>query len=367
MFWRTQNDSSFLFNYRGHSFSHNWSVEGESLQIAANTFPCVPSPARNPCTDITYTGYLFKTPAQQSAAAEMRSEGGPEAQTQSSTSPSSQPHKKTERETRPLIKKLPFILLLVLSAISILRFIRIATTTTSSFSTTPSPSHNTSSKRLTPLNLTLHWLHDLTPKELRLLTNLVPSRAPCNLLVFGIGFYSPVLAKLNAGGTTVFLEDDNERIKWAAKRMDATLIHSVNYPTRAGRAFELLRNARADPSCAPHPEVPFRSSACPLALASLPDVVFKHQWDVVVVDGPSGDCPEAPGRMEAIYMTGLVSRAGKMVDVLIHDVDRMIEKWYSLEFFCQENLVAAKEKLWHFKIMGSYSAARFCSNATFCV
>ncbi|KAG9445960.1 hypothetical protein H6P81_012088 [Aristolochia fimbriata] len=289
----------------------------------------------------------------------MRTEvGEAEAQRQrfSSTSPTRdhQTQMKTERETRPLlIKKLPFLLLLVLSAISILRFIRIATNTASSSSSSSSSSLTTpqSHERLNPITkLPLQRLDDLTPKELRLLTGLVSRRAPCNLLVFGIGSYSPLLVNLNSGGTTLFLEDDSEVIKWAGERIDSRYVHSVNYPSRAERAFELLREARANPACAPHPESPLSSSTCPLALTSLPDEVFRRRWDVVVVDGPRGDCPEAPGRMEVIYSTGVMSRAGKnMADVVVHDVDRMIEKWYSWEFLCQENMVAAKGKLWHFR------------------
>ena len=40
----------------------------------------------------------------------------------------------------------------------------------------------------------------------------------------------------------------------------------------------------------------------------------------------SGHSPEAPGRMGAIYTASMIARAGNATDVMVHDVDRKIEK-----------------------------------------
>lgn len=83
-----------------------------------------------------------------------------------------------------------------------------------------------------------------------------------------------------------------------------------------------------------------------------------------MVDGPRGDMPEAPGRMAAIYTASMLARAGNAAHVVVHDVDRTIEKWFSWEFLCEENLVASKGKLWNFRITGQSNSTRFCPAKT---
>ncbi|KAG6633361.1 hypothetical protein CIPAW_12G043500 [Carya illinoinensis] len=83
----------------------------------------------------------------------------------------------------------------------------------------------------------------------------------------------------------------------------------------------------------------------PLALTTLPQEVYQHNWDLTLVDGPSGDTPEAPGRMETIYTASMIARSGNTKEVVIHGVHRMIERWFSWSFLCEENLVSSKGKL----------------------
>lgn len=92
--------------------------------------------------------------------------------------------------------------------------------------------------------------------------------------------------------------------------------------------------------------------------------MYETEWDVVVVDGPDGDAPEAPGRMATIYTAGLLARAGNATDVVVHDVHRTIEKWFSWEFLCEKNLISAKGRLWNFRIPGESNSTRFCSDET---
>jgi uncharacterized protein (TIGR01627 family) len=83
---------------------------------------------------------------------------------------------------------------------------------------------------------------------------------------------------------------------------------------------------------------------------------------VVVVDGPSGAAPEEPGRMGTIYTAAALARAGgAAVDVAVHDVDRSVERWYAWEYLCEDNLVAAKGRLWHFRIAGVGASDAFCN------
>ncbi|KZV36309.1 glucuronoxylan 4-O-methyltransferase 1 [Dorcoceras hygrometricum] len=79
-----------------------------------------------------------------------------------------------------------------------------------------------------------------------------------------------------------------------------------------------------------------------------------------MVDGPRGDSPNSPGRMATIYMSGLLARRGKMTHVIVHNVDRMIEKWFSWEFLCEKNLVSSKGRFWLFQIKGLTNSTSFC-------
>lgn len=287
-----------------------------------------------------------------------------------------------EKEKRMHLKKLPIILIVffVLSAISIIRLLWFATTTSSS-SPLPlthssslagschSPSHTCEKKPHTETSRTHKNDTDssrvttLTDKELHLLSNLLSVKAPCNLLIFGLGPQYLLLSSINAAGTTVFLEDDVEKITATAPKFKATRIYKIEHRMAASEAYELLRHARADPACAPQAG-PLQTSRCSLALTSLPKVVYECMWDVVVIDGPSGDRLEAPGRMAVIYSAGMLARAGNITDIVVHDTDRTIERWYSWEFLCEENLVSSKGKLWHFRIKGNSKSASFCSNST---
>lgn len=234
---------------------------------------------------------------------------------------SSPEHGGTARRMKFHGKKLLPLLVLVLSCLSILRLLKIAMIAShssapecslecSNFLSNATPEVDSESggrheptPAATAANATL-----LTPKEFMVLSKLVTRKAPCNLLVFGLQSQYYNLSSINAGGITVFLEDD-------------------------------------------------------------PEEVYKLKWDVVVVDGPIGDTPEAPGRMPTIYTAGMLARTDgigkKTTDVVVHDVHRTIEKWFSWEFFCEQNLVSARGKLWVFRIpVHQSNSTSFCSSET---
>jgi uncharacterized protein (TIGR01627 family) len=212
----------------------------------------------------------------------------------------------------------------------------------------------------------------LAAKEFALLRSVVAARAPCKLLVFGLSPQLLALAAVNAGhgAATAFVTDSAE--DWdAARRVLAgprdvggstTAVHRARYPDAAGEAWALLRRARAaGPVCA-RPMGTVRKSGCPVALTSLPRKVLDARWDVVVVDGPSGAGPGEPGRMGAIYTAAALARAGGgEVDVAVHDMDRTVERWYAREYLCEDNLVAAKGRLWHFRVGAGGPRDAFCT------
>ncbi|CAO2141681.1 unnamed protein product [Urochloa humidicola] len=212
----------------------------------------------------------------------------------------------------------------------------------------------------------------LSAKELALLRSLVAARAPCKLLVFGLSPQLLALATLNSAAgagsaaATAFVTDsaedaDEARSVLKGKKAGAAaaavaVVHRVRYRDAASEAWPLLRRARGSPACR-RATGTVRKSGCPLALTSLPREVLDARWDVVVVDGPSGAAPEEPGRMGAIYTAAALARASAAaaageaaVDVAVHDVDRTVERWYAWEYLCEDNLVAAKGRLWHFRV-----------------
>lgn len=245
-------------------------------------------------------------------------------------------------------KKLIPILIFTLSGFSILRLLKISTVSLfSSPAVSLPPTHPHTQGPSKSQSISSDSAATLAVKEFRLLSNLVSLRAPCNLLIFGLEQEYLNLSRINAGGKTVFLEDNPEKLNKIEANYSNTQIYKVEYQTVAKDAYKLLEYARQNPACGlQHSRSgSLKNSSCPLALTRLPREVYKRKWDMVVVDGPRGDTPDAPGRMTTIYTASLIARSGNMTDVVVHDVDRMIEKWFAWEFLCDENLVSSKGKL----------------------
>ncbi|XP_044494164.1 glucuronoxylan 4-O-methyltransferase 1-like [Mangifera indica] len=285
-------------------------------------------------------------------------------------------------------KNLIPLLVFILTTLSILRLLKLTIFTAPSrpfssspppqqspslpFSSLPSPQHNACSPQacsntpshpletsISPPKTSSANATTLTKKEFKFLLNLIKPKAPCNLLIFGLEPQYIKLSEINAGGITIFLEDDSNKIRAIKSKSKRTEIYKVEYSIPAKDAYKLLKYARQKPACAPR-SGPLQVSKCKLALKNLPQEAYKHKWDVVVVDGPNGDTPDAPGRMSTIYTAGIIARAGNTTDVLVHDTDRTIEKWFSWEFLCDDNLVSSKGKLWNFRITGQSNSTRFC-------
>jgi glucuronoxylan 4-O-methyltransferase len=262
-------------------------------------------------------------------------------------------------------KKLIPILVLFLSIISILRILSLTIKTTSSFSTSTSPfsSYNkvaSQSHKHESSNITTTFKE----KEFKVLTKLISLKSPCNILIFGFQPQFLILSSMNEGGNTVFLVDNHDRTtNKITTNFNNTQIYNFNYNVPTKEAYKLLKHARNNHACGPNPRY-LQTSKCKLALKNLPAIVYEKNWDVIVVDGPSGDLPESPGRMESIYTASVLARGGNGSDVIVHDVDRMVEKWFSWEFLCDENLLYSKGKLWHFRIRDNLNSTTFCPVTT---
>ena len=160
----------------------------------------------------------------------------------------------------------------------------------------------------------IHLSEDL----LQLIAGTIKRKAPCNLLIFGLGNDSLFWHKLNRGGVTVFLEDNPVWYhKVTSKSMDLTAF-LVNYHTKRGD-WRVMLDSPA------------------LLEMTLPEQVENEAWDIILVDAPQGTGDQTPGRMKSIYLASrLVKNFG---DVFVHDCHREVEDVYSTKFIKKENLV----------------------------
>ncbi|XP_047170383.1 probable methyltransferase At1g27930 [Vigna umbellata] len=213
----------------------------------------------------------------------------------------------------------------------------------------------------TPLTLVtiLHYatalaLPQQTKGEIRRTFDVLQSLAPCNFLVFGLGHDSLMWDSFNPRGTTLFLEEDPKWTLAALQRFPIIRAHTVRYQTRLSDAKTLLTSYKRDCGGTTSTGHPLKGDLrCVLALSNLPNDVYDRDWDVIMIDGPRGYFPAAPGRMAVIYSAAMMARGRRnsgVTHVFLHDVDREIEKHYAREFLCMKYRVGGIRKLWHFVI-----------------
>jgi uncharacterized protein (TIGR01627 family) len=117
--------------------------------------------------------------------------------------------------------------------------------------------------------------------DVRAIAAVLKRRAPCSLLVFGLGGETPLWRALNHGGRTVFL-DENQYLEGRHPGLEA---YDVAYTTTVRELPDLLEAARAA-ECRPVQNLLF--SDCRLAINDLPNQLYDVSWDVILVDGPRG-------------------------------------------------------------------------------
>jgi len=193
-----------------------------------------------------------------------------------------------------------------------------------------------------------------TADEIGVSLRVLQRRAPCNFLVFGLGFDSPMWAALNHGGRTVFLEEDASWIASVRSKHPSLESYHVTYDTVLTDADALLE-LRDHPACVAQPDLASAAEAsCRLALRGLPPVFHELEWDLIMVDAPTGWTPQSPGRMGAIYTAGMAARARRPgdgpTDVFVHDVDRPVEDAFSKAFLCEGYLAEQVGRIRHFVI-----------------
>ncbi len=166
----------------------------------------------------------------------------------------------------------------------------------------------------------------LDDREILLIANAIGEFPRCNLLVFGMGNDSQLWMDINARGRTAFLEDNRDWYNRVMETCPAAEACLVTYNTVLSQWEEIMDDESR------------------LAM-ELPSRINGTRWDVILVDGPSGDLPgyrkrygvEPPGRMCSIYMSSrLVNKNGY---VFVHDCNRIVERVYADRYLFDVNLV----------------------------
>ncbi|KAF3619918.1 Glucuronoxylan 4-O-methyltransferase 2 [Capsicum chinense] len=226
----------------------------------------------------------------------------------------------------------------------------------SSSSSVDCPSTQTCNKISPSLaNALVHYAtSNVTPqqtlKEISVSLRVLEKKSPCNFLVFGLGHDSLMWTGLNHGGRTVFLEEDKSWIEQIQSQLPSLESYHVIYDTRITQADELMETGMSNQDCKQVIDPGF--SKCQLALKGLPQQVLDIDWDLIMVDAPTGWHDGAPGRMSAIYTAGLIARNKEEGEthVFVHDVDRVVEDQFSKAFLCEGYLVEQEGRIRHFNI-----------------
>ncbi|KAL5559837.1 hypothetical protein UlMin_036048 [Ulmus minor] len=220
----------------------------------------------------------------------------------------------------------------------------------------PSPSQIQTCTKAPPslANAIIHYAStNITPqqtfKEISISAQILEKKSPCNFLVFGLGHDSLMWTSLNYGGRTVFLEEDKAWIEKTKDKLPGLEVYHVSYETKVHEADELMKQGTQE-ECKQVSDP--RLSKCQLALKNFPSDVYDVEWDLIMVDAPTGYFDGAPGRMTAIYTAGLMGRNREEGEthVFVHDVDRVVEDNFSKAFLCEGYLTEQEGRIRHFTI-----------------
>lgn len=160
----------------------------------------------------------------------------------------------------------------------------------------------------------------------------------------------------------MFLEEDKAWIETVTKKFPGLESYHVVYDTKlkdSNKLMELEKTEDCESVSDP------RDSKCALSIKGFPADVYETQWDLIMVDAPTGYHEEAPGRMSAIYTAGLLARnrydSGE-TDVFVHDVNRAVEDEFSAAFLCGGYMKEQQGRLRHFTIPShrGHSGTPFC-------
>ncbi|KEH31471.1 putative polysaccharide biosynthesis domain-containing protein [Medicago truncatula] len=228
----------------------------------------------------------------------------------------------------------------------------------------------------TVINTLLHYAsksndsYHMTYSDLKPISDVLRKcSSPCNLLVFGLTPETLLWKALNHNGKTVFIDENRYYAAYIEEKHPEIDAYDVQYTTKRSEMKELIASAKEHVAneCKPVQNLLF--SDCKLGINDLPNHVYEVDWDVILVDGPRGDWPEAPGRMSAIFTAGVLARSKKggnpKTHVFLHDFSGEVEQVCGNEFLCKENLLEASESMGHYVLERmNESSVQYCKGSS---
>ncbi|KAK8673963.1 hypothetical protein V6N13_112272 [Hibiscus sabdariffa] len=213
----------------------------------------------------------------------------------------------------------------------------------------------------TVINTLLHYAsknnesYHMAYSELKPISDVLRKcSSPCNFLVFGLTQETLLWKALNHNGRTVFIDENRYYAAYYEELHPEIDAFDVQYTTKISETRELIASAKEQirNECRPVQNLLF--SDCKLGINDLPNHVYEVDWDVILIDGPRGDGPDSPGRIQPMFTSGVLARSKKggnpKTHIFVHDYYRDVETMPGDEFLCKENMVEYNDTLAHFVV-----------------
>ncbi|KAK8717469.1 hypothetical protein V6N13_044738 [Hibiscus sabdariffa] len=213
----------------------------------------------------------------------------------------------------------------------------------------------------TVINTLLHYAsknnesYHMAYSELKPISDVLRKcSSPCNFLVFGLTQETLLWKALNHNGRTVFVDENRYYAAYYEELHPEIDAFDVQYTAKISETRKLIASAKEQirNECRPVQNLLF--SDCKLGINDLPNHVYEVDWDVILIDGPRGNGPDGPGRIQPMFTSGVLARSKKggnpKTHIFVHDYYRDVETMPGDEFLCKENMVEYNDTLAHFVV-----------------